>query len=144
MLTIREMNISDYESVIELWSQTESMSLREADSKQSIDRYLARNLGLSFVALIDSVLVGAVLVGTDGRRGYLQHLAVALSHRGEGIGKVLVARSIEALSRVGIDKTHLFVHDNNHNAQSFYLKSGWFERDDIKMFSYNNSFDSNI
>ncbi|MBF4328678.1 GNAT family N-acetyltransferase, partial [Vibrio anguillarum] len=63
------MDISDYDSVIDLWCQTESLSLRDADSKQSIESYLNRNSGLSFVALSGNNIIGAVLVGTDGRRG---------------------------------------------------------------------------
>ncbi|MBF4308083.1 GNAT family N-acetyltransferase, partial [Vibrio anguillarum] len=83
MITIREMDISDYDSVIDLWRQTESLSLRDADSKQSIESYLNRNSGLSFVALSGNNIIGAVLVGTDGRRGYLQHLAVSSEFRGQ-------------------------------------------------------------
>ena len=46
MIKIREMLISDYEAVIELWSKTESLSLKDADSKQGINSYLVRNKGL--------------------------------------------------------------------------------------------------
>ncbi|MFS1430561.1 GNAT family N-acetyltransferase, partial [Vibrio splendidus] len=77
MVNIREMAISDYDSVIALWCQTEGMSIRDADSKESIASYLDRNPGLSFVAESNNEIIGAVLVGTDGRRGYLQHLAVS-------------------------------------------------------------------
>ena len=52
MVNIREMAISDYDSVIALWCQTEGMSIRDADSKESIGNYLDRNPGLSFVAEI--------------------------------------------------------------------------------------------
>ncbi len=78
-MEIREMVISDYDAVIALWCQTEGMSIRDADSKESISRYLERNPGLSFVVgnENENEIVGAVLVGTDGRRGYLQHLAVS-------------------------------------------------------------------
>ncbi len=57
MITIREMDISDYDSVIDLWCQTESLSLRDVDSKQSIESYLNRNSGLSFVALSGNKLL---------------------------------------------------------------------------------------
>ena len=71
VVNIREMAISDYDSVIALWCQTEGMSIRDADSKESIASYLERNPGLSFVAESNNEIIGAVLVGTDGRRGYL-------------------------------------------------------------------------
>ncbi len=73
---IREMHISDYSQVIGLWSTTEAMLLRDADSKENIGKYLKRNPNLSFVALDGDKIIGAILVGTDGRRGYVQHLAV--------------------------------------------------------------------
>ncbi|MCC4238461.1 GNAT family N-acetyltransferase [Vibrio anguillarum] len=144
MITIREMDISDYDSVIDLWCQTESLSLRDADFKQSIESYLNRNSGLSFVALSGNKIIGAVLVGTDGRRGYLQHLAVSSEFRGQKIGKALVEKSVDALTSIGVSKTHLFVYSNNVNAQNFYEKLGWLPRDEIRMYSFNNSSNPNV
>ncbi len=51
MVKIREMVISDYQDVISLWTESEGLSLRAADSKDNIEAYLKRNEGLSFVAL---------------------------------------------------------------------------------------------
>ena len=144
MIKIREMLISDYEAVIALWKETEHLSLRDADSKHSIDLYLERNKGLSFVASQENEIVGAILVGTDGRRGYLQHLSVSSEHRGKGIGKSLVSESISALSLMGISKTHLFVLNENVKAQVFYRKCGWFPREEIKMYSFNSSANVNV
>ncbi|WP_428774793.1 GNAT family N-acetyltransferase [Vibrio sp.] len=143
MITIREMDISDYESVISLWCKTEGMSIRDADSRESIKRYLDLNPGLSFAAVKNAEVIGAVLVGTDGRRGYLQHLAVSTEFRGQKLGRQLVAKSICALAEMGIPKTHLFVYNDNVNAQSFYESLGWFPRDEVRMYSYNSSSNSN-
>lgn len=139
MITIRQMDISDYNSVMTLWGQTENLSLKDADSRASIAAYLAKNPGLSFVAIDGQHIVGAVLVGTDGRRGYLQHLAVDLHYRGQKIAQRLVQSATEALAQQGIAKTHLFVLSNNLSAQDFYLKLGWQARDEIRMFSFNSS-----
>ena len=149
MIILREMQLKDYEEVITLWQQTESMSLRDCDSKESIGYYLERNAGLSFVALDQgnthqTKLIGAVLVGTDGRRGYLQHLAVSQAYRGQKIGYQLVEKSIGALAEIGIPKTHLFVHQDNLKAQAFYEKLGWFARDEIRMYSFNASSNENV
>jgi len=143
MISIREMDISDYDTVIELWHQSEGLLLREADSREHIARYLKRNPGLSFVALRQKQIVGAVLVGTDGRRGYLQHLAVSPDHRHQGIGSQLVSESIRALESIGILKTHLFVIHDNRGVQTFYEKLGWFPRDEVRMYSYNSSDERN-
>ncbi|MFB9214419.1 GNAT family N-acetyltransferase [Vibrio sinaloensis] len=139
MTTFREMVASDYQQVSGLWTETDHMVLREADSEQNITHYLTRNAGLSFVAIQNEVVVGAVLVGTDGRRGYLQHLAVSERCQGQGIGKQLVGLAVDALESQGIAKTHLFVVNENHSAQQFYQKLGWFPRDEVRMFSFNAS-----
>ncbi|SHO57260.1 GNAT family N-acetyltransferase [Vibrio quintilis] len=140
----REMEIADYPQVMALWSNTESMSLREADSRENISAYLARNPGLSFVACLGNQIVGAVLTGTDGRRGYLQHLAVDKTQRGQGIGKQLVASCVAALEKQGIAKTHLFVARENVSARKFYELSGWYPRDEVRMYSFNASADLNV
>lgn len=139
MVPIREMTIFDYEQVFALWSRTTAMLLREADSKSDIARYIERNAGLSFVAVDKRQIVGAVLVGTDGRRGYLQHLAVDTEFRVRGIGRALVQSAIDALAKIGIDKTHLFVATNNRGAQEFYAKLGWHPRDEMRLYSFNAS-----
>ena len=144
MALIREMDISDYSQVIELWSETEAMLLRDADSRENIGKYLERNPNLSFVAVDGDTIVGAILVGTDGRRGYVQHLAVNSNCRGKGIGAKLISSAVDALSKIGIAKTHLFVANENLNAQYFYEKLGWFPRDEVRMFSFNSSCSGNV
>jgi N-acetylglutamate synthase len=134
---LRAMSNDDYPAVMALWQQSEGLTLREADSAAAIAAYLLRNPGLSFVALTGTQLVGAVLVGTDGRRGYLQHLTVSESSRGQGIGKALLAAATAALHGIGIDKTHLMVLAENEAAMTFYRHLGWAERANIRLFSFN-------
>jgi ribosomal protein S18 acetylase RimI-like enzyme len=136
MIEISPFVAADYDEVMELWSRTEGLTLRDADSRQGITRYLSRNPGLSFVARDTGRLVGAVLVGTDGRRGYLQHLAVARSHRGHGLGRALAGRSLDALRSLGIEKCHLMVRLENAEARAFWAHLGWHERADIRLLSY--------
>jgi ribosomal protein S18 acetylase RimI-like enzyme len=102
-----------------LWRTTEGLTLREADSRDGILRYLAHNPGLSFVAKEQDVLVGAVLAGTDGRRGHLQHVPVARTHRGQGIGRILAKRVIDAFAAMGVLKVHLMVRRENAEAARF-------------------------
>ncbi len=138
------MVIDDYDQVIGLWTNTEAMLLRDADSRENIGQYLHRNSGLSFVALEQDRIIGAVLVGTDGRRGYVQHLAVSETQRRNGTGQRLINHALAALSKQGIDKTHLFVANTNTRAQTFYEKNGWFVRDEVRMYSFNTSDNQNI
>ena len=137
--TLRTMQSSDYPTVLQLWQQSEGLTLRDVDSQPAICAYLARNPGLSFIALEDELVIGAVLVGTDGRRGYLQHLTVSPSHRGQGIGKALLQAATSALHAIGIDKTHLMVLADNADAMAFYRHLGWSDRADVRLFSFTSS-----
>lgn len=136
MVEIVPFEPHDYEEVMALWRATEGLTLREVDSRDAILAYVARNPGLSFVARHEGVVVGAVLAGTDGRRGYLQHLAVAQPQRGQGLGRTLAERVIEALSAVGVAKCHLMVRRENELAKAFWEHLGWTARDDVSVMSH--------
>ena len=84
-MNYRNMQISDYDSVIALWRDCDGVSLRNADSSAGIEKYLQRNPALSFVAQQNSAIVGTIMAGHDGKRGYIQHLAVVNEARGQGI-----------------------------------------------------------
>jgi len=126
-LDISKMTISDYPTVLALWRSVEGVGLHEeeSDSPEGIARYLARNPGMSFVARIHGQTVGAVLCGHDGRRGYLNHLAVAASQRRKGIATALIGRCLRALGREGIAKCNLFVFAANEPATAFWRRLGW-------------------
>ena len=132
---IRIMDITDYDLVIDLWKSTEGIGLSDADSKDNIKRFLHRNPGLSLVAQIDRELVGVVLCGNDGRRGYLHHLAVRKDQRLKGIGKELVRNCLQRLKMAKIDKCHLFVFRENEPGIGFWIKNGWQTRLDLHIMS---------
>ncbi len=133
---IRAMTIADYDDVYALWQACEGVGLSAADSRQGIRRFLSRNPGLSLVAVDDGRVVGAVLCGHDGRRGYVHHLAVAASHRRRGIGRALVERLLSTLRQQGIDKCHLFVFKDNRAAITFWHKVGYARRVELVMMSH--------
>jgi ribosomal protein S18 acetylase RimI-like enzyme len=136
---IREFVIEDYDRVLSLWQASEGLVLRAVDEREPIRRYLERNPGLSFVWADGGTIAGAVLCGTDGRRGYLQHLAVAPEYRRRGIGRALVAACLEALAGRGIEKSHLMVLPTNATALAFWGRIGWAERRDVLVMSYTSS-----
>ncbi len=134
---IQEMTIDDYETVRELWLNTEGIELADSDSRDGLARFLERNPGLSFVARDGDDVVGAVLCGHDGRRGYIDQLAVRRSHRRQGIGRSLVSRCVYNLMRIGIRKWHLFVFEDNLEAIAFWSKLGWSKRVELVTMSRN-------
>jgi ribosomal protein S18 acetylase RimI-like enzyme len=132
---IFELTIKDYQNVISLWKGCEGIGLSSADSKDSMETYLRRNPGMSFVARYQNEIIGAVLCGHDGRRGYLHHLAVRADYRKQGIGRSLVARSVSALKRIGIQKCHLFIFSSNIEGIRFWEKIGWIRREELGVVS---------
>jgi len=140
---IAPLTEADIVEVLALWTASEGVGLRGADEPGALARYLARNPGLSLVARDGEAVVGAVLCGHDGRRGYLHHLAVAASHRRRGIGRELVERCLDGLRREGIAKCHLFVYHHNESGQAFWRSIGWNGRDDLLMMSRDLAGDPN-
>lgn len=132
---IRPMHISDYDALIQLMQATPGISLRDADSREATERYLTRNPDLSFIAEQDGQLIGCVMCGHDGRRGYLQHLIVLPEYRRQGVANQLVEHSLAQLELLGIYKTHIDVFRSNDLAQSYWESQGWQLRTDIVRYS---------
>ena len=104
-MSIRLMTIDDYEKVYELWMSCVGMGLNNLDdSKEGIEKFLHRNPETCFVAEIENVIVGVIIVGNDGRRGYIYHTAVNPQHRKQGIAKTLVETAMAALQKIGSNK----------------------------------------
>ena len=132
---ISPFSIDSYEDVLVLWQQCEGVGLSDADSRESVETYLNRNPGMSFVATGDGKVVGAILAGHDGRRGYIHHLAVHPSCRRQGLGRQLVDRAIAVLASAGIQKAHIFIFNSNADGITFWQSVGWTPRSDISIIS---------
>ena len=132
MLTIRLMTIEDYDGVYTLWRNTPGMGLNTTDdSREGIERYLRRNPTTSFVALWEDAIVGVILAGHDGRRGYIYHTAVLPAFRGRGIARQLVEQAMAALEREGIHKAALVVFARNALGNGFWESIGFSAREDL-------------
>jgi len=124
------MLAADYAEVVALWRASEGIGLTESDSEPGVAAYLARNPDMSAVACDASErIVGAVLCGHDGRRGYLHHLAVTRGLRRSGIGAALVAHCFARLGEAGIPKCNIFLFPDNAVGEAFWLRQGWYRPD---------------
>lgn len=131
-MSIRLMTIDDYEKVYELWMSCAGMGLNNLDdSKEGIEKFLKRNPDSCFVADVDNNIVGVIIVGNDGRRGYIYHTAVNPQYRKQGIAKSLVDTAMTALQKIGINKAALVVFDRNKIGNDFWEKMGFSVRDDL-------------
>ncbi len=133
--TFRVFVEDDYEAALDLWKRCEGMGLSAADDPCAFKRFLARNPETCFVAVEGELVIGTVLGGSDGRRGYLYHLAVDPAQRKRGIGKALVERCLAAMQAAGIQKCHLMVMGDNLSGQDFWAHEGWQPRSDIVLMS---------
>lgn len=130
---VRPFRLADYDEVLRVWKRTEGVGLNESDTRPAIATFLRRNPGLSFVAVKQGRIVGAVLCGHDGRRGYLHHLAVAKRHRKQGVGLRLVNACLAKLRASGIHKCNLFVFAGHAAGMSFWKHHGWKLRADLRV-----------
>ena len=126
------MEISDYEQVYNMWLSCVGMGFNNVDdSKEGIEKFLKRNPTSCFVAIEDNIIVGAVIAGNDGRRGYIYHLAVNPKYRKNGIGTALVNNVMNALEDLDINKVALLTFKRNDIANAFWEKQGFITREDI-------------
>ncbi len=131
-MEIRSMLIEDYSDVYKLWMSCKGMGLNNIDdSKEGIDKFLKKNPETCFVALMQGKIVGAILTGNDGRRGYIYHTAVSPLYRNKGIGKKLADMAVKSLYNLGIIKINLVAFERNTDGNAFWEKLGFTARDDL-------------
>ena len=131
-MKIRKMLPDDYENIYDLWINTPGMGLNDIDdSREGIEKYLRRNPETCFVGEKDGKIIGVILSGHDGRRGYIHHSAVSVTERNNRIGSCLVQHAMTALKSEGINKVALIVFARNENGNNFWEKQGFSTRDDL-------------
>lgn len=131
-MKIRLLAIEDYEKVYDLWTNTKGMGMRSLDdSYEGIEKFLKRNPTTNFVVEADNNLVGVILCGHDGRRGYIYHTAVNPDYRRKGLGEALVSAALEALEKEGINKAALVVFSTNDIGNTFWESIGFERRKDL-------------
>ena len=130
----RAMGVADLPEALALWNSTEGVGLTEDETEPMLAKFLARNPGLSAVLrATDGALVGAVLAGHDGRRGFLYHLAVTPAGRGRGAGRELVEFALAGLRAAGIARALILVYASNEAGKAFWRRLGWEAREDVRM-----------
>jgi N-acetylglutamate synthase len=123
----RELSISDCDAALQLWRRAEGIEIAEGDDRKGLAQFLARNPGLSRVAVDGPAIVGVALCGHDGRRGHIYHLAVDPDYQGRGLGKRLLDECLEGLRRVGLERAIIMVANDNPRGREFWKRRGWEE-----------------
>lgn len=136
-MNIREMKIEDYDKVYALWKTIKGFGIRSVDdSREGIERFLKWNPGLSVVAEENGEIFGAILCGSDGRRGCLYHVCVHKDYRRQGIGKTMVVWCMEKLKELQINKVSLIAFTQNDIGNAFWKEIGWTKREDLNYYDF--------
>jgi len=123
-IEVRAFAPVDEDAVVALWEEA-GLTRPWNDPRADIRRKLTVQPELFLVAIDGSTVVGSVMAGYDGHRGWLYYLATAGSHRGRGIGAALVAEAERLLEAMGCPKVQLMVRPDNTGARGFYGALGY-------------------
>ncbi len=134
-MKIENFSLQFYEDVVEIWKRT-GISITSSDTKDELNVMLNRNPDLCLIAKIDEKVIGVVMGGFDGRRGYVHHLAIDPQYQKKGYGKLIMDELIERLKKKRVHKIHLFIEKHNEDVIAFYKKLGWEIRKDLVMMSF--------
>jgi ribosomal protein S18 acetylase RimI-like enzyme len=133
MLAIRPYAESDETHVIQLWREVfpdhPSWNVPKAD----IDRKLAVQRELFLVGDLDGEIVGTVMAGFDGHRGWVHLVAVAPKHRQRGFGRAMMIEAEKKLRDIGCTKINLQVRATNQGVIYFYEKLGYAVEERVSM-----------
>jgi ribosomal protein S18 acetylase RimI-like enzyme len=131
-LKIRTYESSDREEVVKLWYETE-LYHPENDPNKDIDRKIKDSPELFFVAVEDNRVIGTVIVGYEGHRGWINYLGVLPANQHKGVGKELMNQAEKALKNLGCAKINLQVRRTNLSIIHFYESIGYSIEDVISM-----------
>lgn len=132
-MNIRAYEHSDEQDVIALWREVLPDNAPHNDPATAIRKKLEVEHHLFFVADVDGKVVGTVMGGYDGHRGWIYSVAVRPQYRRRGIGGTLIRRLEEALTKRGCLKINLQVRTSNASVIAFYEKLGYVVEERVSM-----------
>jgi ribosomal protein S18 acetylase RimI-like enzyme len=119
--------------VMALWETVFGYEAMHNKPNLVIDKKIEVDDHLFFVAFDGDAVVGTVMAGYDGHRGWLYALAVSPSHRRQGIGSRLVSHAEHALTQMGCVKINLQILEGNESVTAFYSFLGYSVENRISM-----------
>ena len=126
-IVVQAMKELDIDQVLKLWSDIfGSLFLESSVTKNDLIEYLRKNPETSSVARNeDGKVIGALLCGNDGVRGFIYHIAIYNEYRVNEIEKRMLDRSLSKLKEVGIKTGFIFTKSNNHEMDASFNSIGW-------------------
>jgi len=130
-MEIRSLTDAEYDAVVDLWKRAGlPFKPRGRDSREHLSNELSNNPDLFIGAYEDGQLVGVIVGTDDGRKGWINRLAVIPEHRRKGVARALIESCEEALKKRGRRIICTLVEDNLESLELF-KKVGYLKHDDI-------------
>jgi ribosomal protein S18 acetylase RimI-like enzyme len=123
-MKIRTAEINDTSDIISIWTKT-NLLVPSNNPEEDIKKALSTSTSTILVAEIERKIIGTVMVGYDGHRGWIYYFAVEPKHQGKGYGKQLVQTAEDILKAQGAPKLNLMIRTTNSKVQSFYSSIGY-------------------
>lgn len=116
----------DYSKLIDIWKRSELPYKPEGrDSEEKIEAELKRGIGKFLFARMKDTYVGVVLVTHDGRKGWINRVAVLPKYRDKGIARQLVDAAEKWLDEQGIGIYACQIEDYNEDSLEVFKKFGY-------------------
>lgn len=142
-ITTRKFNIYDYDALIELWKAAQlPYKPNGRDSKQKIESELKKGVAIFLVAEKDKKIIGSIFGTHDGRKGWINRVAVHPQYRQQGIAKMLVSEVEKKLDELGIDIIACLIEDWNDRSMKVFEKLGYLKHNDVIYFSKRKNADT--
>lgn len=138
-MNVRPYEDGDEEAVVALWDRC-GLLRPWNDPRKDIARKKRVQRDLFLVGVVDGAIVGSVMGGYEGHRGWINYLAVDPSRRRRGLGRALMGEAERRLRALGCPKTSLQIRRDNPEAVAFYERLGYAE-DDVRSFGKRLEFD---
>ncbi len=127
--------------VISLWQKVFGYEAKHNEPNLVIDKKNAFNDSLFWVAILDQEVVGTIMAGYDGHRGWIYAMAVMPELQKGGIGSALLEHAEKELVSRGCMKVNLQIMEGNEAVQCFYESNGYSTEERISM---GKRFDENV
>jgi ribosomal protein S18 acetylase RimI-like enzyme len=123
---IRDLRPNDYDAVVALWVEAGlPFKPRGRDTREALASQCEQPTAVYLVAEVAGELVGAVLGTHDGRKGWINRLAVAKAYQGRGLGARLLAEVESRLVAAGLGIFACLVEDWNDDSKVFFERRGY-------------------
>jgi ribosomal protein S18 acetylase RimI-like enzyme len=133
---LREYRPNDYDALVALWDESRlPYKPHGRDKRDRLEREITKPNAIFLLAEVEGKLVGSVLATHDGRKGWINRLAVAPAFRQRGIARMLLTEAEDRLSRQGIEIVACLVEDGNVDSMRFFEKFGYTRFDGITYFT---------